>query len=619
MKESKFTQVSSKMMYSLFVAILFQLIFFSFDYNKLIYKYDFSPVSITSYSGYNQEGTVFISNSNDPQIYISPQDNRIRNLVIQFNKPIQQDCFVQIYYAQEGEGFKEENSMQKQILKGDVAIHFTFHTDVYALIRVDLGTQPQLIFDLKEIMVSEDIITKYSLLGMKLDFFSVLFSTMFIFIVCSKLSQIQEKGKIVKLALPIAYGVCSSYFAYVSPFNSAPDEHMRYDLIQYLYEYGIFPHGGEETIRDDIWGFSYGFVPYLSGIVSAMFMKIGSFFSLNSTFLIFMARLPSVLSGAISVSFLIKISEKLFIGKCRWLLVCSIIFLPQFFYITTYMNNDIMALMSIFIIIYYWILGNETDWSRNTIEGLAVGLSICILSYYNAYGYVLMSVVFYFVNNYQKKLEKKIIWKKALNITLLCFCFSGWFFIRNAIMYDGDFLGLNTLALYQETYGINLVNTKPLIEEGVSLNHMLLEMGWIDSTFRSLIAVFGYMSISVPEYVYQLYFCYFIVGFSIFMFVFLDHMLKKKITSVDFNFNLCLFVAGFISVILSVYYSYTGGYQAQGRYIMSFLFPLVYFSVKGIDFLCKLTARMKNIPVYIYTVIISLFFVCLRYIPNVLI
>ena len=57
------------------------------------------------------------------------------------------------------------------------------------------------------------------------------------------------------------------------PFNSCPDEEMKWDICKYIYENNRLPHGEDEAIRNPIWGISYGFQPILTYIISAVFMK----------------------------------------------------------------------------------------------------------------------------------------------------------------------------------------------------------------------------------------------------------------------------------------------------------------------------------------------------------
>lgn len=45
------------------------------------------------------------------------------------------------------------------------------------------------------------------------------------------------------------------------------------------------------------------------------------------------------------------------------------------------------------------------------------------------------------------------MWKRGGLVAAVVLLGIGWFFIRNAILYDGDFIGLKSLRLCAEMYG----------------------------------------------------------------------------------------------------------------------------------------------------------------------
>ena len=152
----------------------------------------------------------------------------------------------------------------------------------------------------------------------------------------------------------------------VQPFNSCPDELMRYDVIKYVFYYNKLPHGGDPLIINKIWGFSYAFLPYLSGLISVLFMKLLSIFTTNGQALILAARMAVVCFGTVTVYYVIKIANKCFKDQYKWLFIILICCLPQFVFLSSYMNNDMLALLSIAMMIYYWIEGHEKRWDIKT-------------------------------------------------------------------------------------------------------------------------------------------------------------------------------------------------------------------------------------------------------------
>lgn len=275
----------------------------------------------------------------------------------------------------------------------------------------------------------------------------------------------------------------------------------------------------------------------------------------------------------------------------------------------TYINNDSLALFSISIIVYGWILGLENDWDWKACIIMAIGIGICALSYYNAYGYILCSIIIYFVSSYIKKIDIKEFLKKGFAIAGIAFAIGGWWFIRNFIIYDGDIIGLNTSSEYSQKYALEAFkpsNRTTPYKQGVTLKYMLEDMFWVKSTVQSFIGKFGYMEAGMSERVYNGYKLVAIIGaigiaFGGIKSLFRKIIMKKrkqgeKIDKTKRNekivFNVLMVVCMIIAIALSLYYSYFSDFQPQGRYIMSMELPLMYFIVIGIKNLCD--AIIKN-------------------------
>ena len=68
---------------------------------------------------------------------------------------------------------------------------------------------------------------------------------------------------------------------------------------------------------------------------------------------------------------------------------------------------------------------------------------------------------------------------------------------------------------------------------------------------------------------------------------------KKILLEVIFIINI------FITIFLSVYYSYTSDYQPQGRYIMPILIPAMYFITKGLEHLMQKLSNKEKIYILV--------------------
>lgn len=71
-----------------------------------------------------------------------------------------------------------------------------------------------------------------------------------------------------------------------------------------------------------------------------------------------------------------------------------------------------------------------TSWNCNRF---------CTLTYYNAYGYILCSIILCLISVILNKMKTKQIIQKVLIVAIMAFLVAGWWFIRNAIIYNGDF------------------------------------------------------------------------------------------------------------------------------------------------------------------------------------
>lgn len=383
----------------------------------------------------------------------------------------------------------------------------------------------------------------------------------------------------------------------VQPFNSAPDEYMRYQIPQFIFNYGSLPHGGDPAIRNPFWGTSYGFTPILSYMIAALFMKVTSLFTTDAFSILVSARMVSVLCITGTVWFGFRIAQRLFKGMERWAFVVFFSMIPQFIFLSSYVNVDAIAMLSTAVIIYAWVLGLQTDWNLKSCIVLAVGVALCALSYYNAYGFILCSVllfVFSILLTSEKPWEQLI--KKGLLITGIVLVLAGWWFVRNYIIYNGDILGMHTCDEYQEMYAKDKLkpsNLQTLQERGIPVLYMLIKMHWIKTVFTSFIGMFGYLNVSIYKWIYKVFICIFTVGFAGFLtrLRILFPLKKEKEKRKALLFNITMLIAMAIPNLVNIYYSYASDFQPQGRYSMPMLLPLAYFVVIGICSLLKWAVR----------------------------
>lgn len=419
------------------------------------------------------------------------------------------------------------------------------------------------------------------------------------------------KEKYLKVLFVIFVFLVMLIWSIAQPVDEGPDEKMKYDIIKYIVEFGKLPHGGAAEVRSEIWGLSYGFTPILSYMIAAVFVKFASLFTANIAVMYIAARLVSVLCCTGMCVFVIKIADKLFKSKIKWLFIIIATILPQLLFIGSYINNDSLALFSISIIVYGWIKGLESNWDYISCSILGVGLGICALSYYNAYGYILTSIIVFILSFFIKSERKKIsvlllnILKKGILVAGIAFLIAGWWFIRSWVLYDGDFLGLKISNEYAQEYAMDKCKPSNIVtpdKEGLTLKEMLVDRNWIKITYFSFIATFSVMSFQMSKLFYLIYLgLIFAGGLGYILKCFTRKSWNLYRTKKEKLLLLSMFVINIIIPIgLSLYYSYYSDFQPQGRYIMPMIIPFAYFIVKGIEFYSNKinSIRIKNYFIY---------------------
>lgn len=416
-----------------------------------------------------------------------------------------------------------------------------------------------------------------------------------------KILEICKKNKKIIMAI-FLIGLFGYYLIWTvsQPYNSCPDEKMKWDICKYIAEHNSIPDGRDESIRDSIWGISYAFQPILTYMICAVFVKIASIFTTQQFVLVVAARLVSTISMTLTIYFIIKIANKLFKDKgiYKYLFIVFIAFQPITAFLASYINNDSTAILAISMIIYLWILGLESNWKTKHCILLGGAVGFCALTYYNAYGYILCSVLICLSSAVLNKMGAKEIAKKALIVASVAFAVAGWWFVRNAIIYDGDILGTKTQNEYGDKYALE--QYKPSVRKtpensNESIWHMLDEDAWANTTAKSFVGIFGYHSILMSNKIYYSYLGLWLIGGLGCLLKFKDLFIYKKEEKSKYILNYIFVIAIIIPILLSIIYSYTSDFQPQGRYIMGIIIPFVYFVVNGIQTMLEKFIKSEKI------------------------
>ena len=293
--------------------------------------------------------------------------------------------------------------------------------------------------------------------------------------------------------------------------------------------------------------------------------------------LLIAARLTSVLSGTMFAYILIKIAKRLFQGITKYFSICLGIFLPQLIFLSSYVNNDVIALLGTAIIVLSWIRWLEEGANFKSALLMAIGIIICSLSYYFSYGYILMSMVFILLyfrkKNPEGKYDRKKMVKYASFIAITVLVFISFFFIRNLIL-TGSFWGYQSFVNQSDGPKYTVASVR------IPLWYMIFKTRWLKYTAASFICVLSYMTLFTKIWVYQFYYILLILGcIGVGIKTIFQRKAMEKYELLYICFPFCLV----IPIILTLVFSYHVSYQPQGRYLYGMFIPLNIVITFGID------------------------------------
>ncbi|MEI3275245.1 MAG: hypothetical protein V8R97_08880 [Fusicatenibacter saccharivorans] len=188
--------------------------------------------------------------------------------------------------------------------------------------------------------------------------------------------------------------------------------------------------------------------------------------------------------------------------------------------------------------------------------------------------------------------------RQSASVFAIAFLIGGWFFIRNAVIHDGDLLGMRTSNESASLYAADEYkpeNRQTPASEGWSFQQTYLQTpegrtsNWLFSTVSSFIGSFSYMTVHLPMVLYLLYGALMAFGFLVFLFLaMVPHWLRKKPQLLLF---VMLLLACLITLFMDMYNTYFSDYQSQGRYLMPALVPLMIWIDDGYSSLTAQTSR----------------------------
>lgn len=361
------------------------------------------------------------------------------------------------------------------------------------------------------------------------------------------------KNKNILAAILILAFVFRLIFILINPIFQQPDEEAHFRYIEYVLSNKQIPVQG---------GFyAEYFQPPLYYAIASFFLAIAKSFTSNMWYHVISMRFLSVFIGMLTVYLTYRIASLLFADRNLVLGATAFAaFLPSYISANGNITNanfaDFLSTLIIYVMLIALVKGD--NYKRVALLGILAGFAL--ITRLSALPVFLTVIFLFFIMHYNKPI--KII-KPVATIIVIALVISGWFFIRNYLIY-GDLLGYNAMKL----------STPPgQIKAGLIFTARLI--GWTFVTFwagfgrtnnifiGSLESVFG-VAIFATAY-------FLLLLFTISSFYGLYKFLKKcrvnkkapstnkKNAFIIFVFHIALLCLSFIS--FNVY-----AFQPQGRY-----------------------------------------------------
>ncbi|MDH6364369.1 hypothetical protein M2139_001326 [Enterococcus sp. PF1-24] len=407
-------------------------------------------------------------------------------------------------------------------------------------------------------------------------------------------NELKQKQLVLTIQIIFVLMICSCFaiWAWELPYNQAPDEMMRYQIPTYIFNHSSLPTGYDQEAIYILGNWSYAFYPQMLGaIISAFFMQVMNLFRSTPEALLWAARLTSVLFGGITVFFTGKSIYKLSNNLGLSLLGMGLLgFLPQFTFLSCYVNNDVIAAAGASMIVYTMIATCFEPWRYRHSIYLSLGFIICALGYLNSYSFILVGGIFFLLINFfnikHQVTDKKVFYK---NFALI-FCLSALaifpFLIRNYLLYK-DFFGMQ---VFHEEYMKWVAENGTTLQKPYELGNllaMLTDPHFKSFTLQSFIGFFGYMSIRLDIKYYQIYYCLFGTGILAFVVQSIQKHFQQETPNLVIQRKRIAFILIMLGCLITFglhwYYCLKIDYQPQGRYIMAIVAPFIIMITFGFE------------------------------------
>lgn len=383
-------------------------------------------------------------------------------------------------------------------------------------------------------------------------------------------------------------------------FGDFPEETMRFQISKFIFNNGKLPTLFDSSIYDAKYGFSYAGNPCLPYIIQAIFMKVASWCGVQNHCLFIVARFTNVLLGIIFIIVVKLIAENLFNDKRNANLFFIIASLWSYnYYVFTYVNCDGMMLLGCALVILFSVKGIKGEWNLKSCIGLGVGNSIILLSYINGCVYCVFSAIIFvssFIIQSNKSKKYLVMIRKGLMIVFEVVILSGWFYIRNLLLY-GSLLGSNISNELSRGRGISELTVDFRAKKAMDSMFSIKGFGyWIKGQAVNFCGKIVHTESSVLKVLYWLLTIIVIILFILAL-VYIknnwyNYSIKQRLLGIGFAIVIVL------TIMVDFYYSAFVDYIPEySRYLVPMSIPLSCFLTYGIK---TIMDKNKINPIIVY-------------------
>lgn len=376
-------------------------------------------------------------------------------------------------------------------------------------------------------------------------------------------------------------------WAWIIPFDGAPDEVHKYEITYFIWHNHHLPVFGPDAdlyireapgTRDGyVYGVSatYPFGAYLLAAILMVIVPVS-----KPLMLLHVARLASVIFNLVTVYFAYRIVSTLF-GHRRYAIWIAglIALIPQFTYTGAYVGDDAYLIAAMTWILWAVISGLEQGWTRKNQVQLASALVMATLGKFNVWVVVLPFVVLAFFSTWD------IDWPERLRAWAVMFLpptlsLGGWL-LRNIYLYHDLFaldVGRVAWADYTERIGFNWIT---LAEQGYKFTDLFTQTDWLRTVFESFWGRFFYMDVVMDARIYNVLLAGCSAGLILTLVAFWrlrDTVLPSATVK---KFFICSLISLAILFAFSAATSFYNDYQPQGRYFFPLIVPIMVLLTLG--------------------------------------